>query len=982
MRKNNNIQLPLKRRNARLKRLSELREIFFATTAENIHYKSVDESIFSKRFLALLTQELGSPSNFLAKSAKERREFASKINDLLLIEGQWKASVSKSRHDDRLLKNLFGKECTRFLKLYKKTFYPSKDTTHKQSLAKYGSERVKKFVLGFISYLETDKNNIHFLKDSPLAELEHKDRLKIAEKVLRDLESSSIFKDLVKICMKSAYDSRINQESSPSMYQVRNLRNPFLSVKRAQIMYTLQNIIVLNLTASVFNHFPKNIYNPKDIESKDIISYFADYYKKHKEALMKVEFCWFRDTFNIAITLIDIFAECGLILDKETVRVQDGKTTQVILWLNHKIENTIPFSHHLPRIIPPTKYDTTKAIKHAIKIYGKGELAISPSKLFLSILSRAQKKSFRINSVYLTLLDSLHNSEENIYEITPYPTKTDVQESYNNFRMWDQTISVSTLQRYINKRANIHIRTLKNKSSTYLPSLVASDITRVEKELNYRKHNTWTRYNEEVAKRQLLQTSITIARIYQDFPLFYGTKIDYRTRMYPWEYLLSRTTGELKQLLCDYSSKHLTIEGLVSLMTAYYRFSLEGSIRWSHFLLSEKLSKRNAVEKIKQFFEDFNYSTNESDFDCEDKVCYVLTLHFTLSEVFETSNKTTVNSLVEIDQVCSGIMLLSILLKVRPLAEQTNVLGGAPRDIYVLLMNNIERFFDSKGFPKGRVLEFLTTNRSCNKAILMRWGYSQEARNRGLLILELFKEHYGVSASTEEFLTIRDFAECYDDFLEGLFPKIKEQKKRLESVLSIRISSGENLKGMNIRTLDGCTVSWSISPTGIINKSHWNPITNSPETFKINIPVKTHKAKMKMVRDYTRGLFPNLIHSIDAAIMRLIIHRVWKRSKYTINQLHDCIICHPNIVPVVYEVIEEIYTDGTLDDLADKVFLNPMQEGLNVDAQEKIRRVREQFLATCDDFTITKGEFKPKHAYVFEGSVKVANLYKHVPVIV
>lgn len=56
--------------------------------------------------------------------------------------------------------------------------------------------------------------------------------------------------------------------------------------------------------------------------------------------------------------------------------------------------------------------------------------------------------------------------------------------------------------------------------------------------------------------RQLLHTSIEISELYKDYPLYYGTLLDFRLRMYPLQYLMSRTTGYLKNLL-EESKKNL-----------------------------------------------------------------------------------------------------------------------------------------------------------------------------------------------------------------------------------------------------------------------------------------------------------------------------------------------------------------------------------------------------------------------------------------
>jgi hypothetical protein len=50
-----------------------------------------------------------------------------------------------------------------------------------------------------------------------------------------------------------------------------------------------------------------------------------------------------------------------------------------------------------------------------------------------------------------------------------------------------------------------------------------------------------------------------------------------------------------------------------------------------------------------------------------------------------------------------------------------------------------------------------------------------------------------------------------------------------------------------------------------------------------------------------------LIHPIDAGVMRLIVKNMYTNFKYRVDQLHDCVLLHPNYVDSFYQVIEDIY---------------------------------------------------------------------------
>lgn len=71
-------------------------------------------------------------------------------------------------------------------------------------------------------------------------------------------------------------------------------------------------------------------------------------------------------------------------------------------------------------------------------------------------------------------------------------------------------------------------------------------------------------------RRQLLQTNLSIGEYFKSFPLYFSTQLDYRFRMYPLQYLLSRVTGFLKYMLEDFVATRLTKKGLINMMEAYY----------------------------------------------------------------------------------------------------------------------------------------------------------------------------------------------------------------------------------------------------------------------------------------------------------------------------------------------------------------------------------------------------------------------------
>lgn len=85
-----------------------------------------------------------------------------------------------------------------------------------------------------------------------------------------------------------------------------------------------------------------------------------------------------------------------------------------------------------------------------------------------------------------------------------------------------------------------------------------------------KKTNLHTELVSLRGKQQLVATTIQIAEIFEGFSLYFGTSLDFRLRMYPLQYLLSRTSGFLKHVLEDFLPRTLTLRGHHNMLEAYY----------------------------------------------------------------------------------------------------------------------------------------------------------------------------------------------------------------------------------------------------------------------------------------------------------------------------------------------------------------------------------------------------------------------------
>jgi DNA-dependent RNA polymerase len=982
------------------------KNFFLKTQPEKVVF--TQESFFPERFLDLLKKTLGSPSDFLKSTAAERMSLVEKIQGLLFTESVCKSLVSKSKYQEEHIRNLFPNELEIFKEKFKTLFFPhGKKLTHKQVLGKFASFKCITFYSNMLTYLK--KNNIIFFND-----LELPDDSQIEKMLVNKIQPDLFFCEIVKICMKKTYDQNFNYEIlKHRKLQNKELGSLYTYIRKDYLLYQVQKIIVIYLINQLID-YTISTNNNNTQEPADILRHITHFISDFKHDLDRSENKWYRDTYDIANVLINIFCISGVVIGQETIYIEttsyNKPKTITILYLNHLVSNTIPFSQHLPQIVPPNDLN---AKEDFVKSITRGKSVASISTEAINSLNIAQKKKFKVNEIYLNLLEKFHKEYEYslLLDETPYPTVSQWRELKDLKQSWDKSLT-NCLQIYINSRANNYLSTIKkdtleqnkfNTKNLYKDALKISDISKVEYDINGEKYKLKINSGIVNSKQQLLYSSISIAKIFMSFPIYYGTKLDYRTRMYPLEYLLSRTTGELKHLVCDFDSINLTLKGLKNLMLASFRYSFKITLMIQNCLSTDTLNEKQMNANLKKLFEKFNLVSDyksikiiNNDYKFKKKAIYFLTLQTVLQNYFDKSSKNykKVNINLEIDQTASGMVLLSLLLGIKPMAQQCNLLSKEPTDIYLFIMKQIPYYFKNNKYKKtyydennkkkilehpydtGDVMTFLSTNRATQKGALMRWCYSEKALSRKDSWLSEFKEIYKRNCTTDEYNTFSAFSKNYDSFLEQIFPKVQEQKTLCLKVLNIRANA---LRGnsVNIKTLNGCHLSWDFSPMEPSNKSYHNPVTGKTVTYKIYTEKNSSdKALKKRIKDLERSLFPNLIHSIDAAIMRIIISKIHKLTNYRINHLHDCVLIHPNFVDTFYDVITEIYTGGYLNDLARRLYFEPMAEGVSEDVREEIKKIQNKFENNMEKIVITKENFESRNMYVLDGNVNNIDLFK------
>jgi len=166
---------------------------------------------------------------------------------------------------------------------------------------------------------------------------------------------------------------------------------------------------------------------------------------------------------------------------------------------------------------------------------------------------------------------------------------------------------------------------------------------------------------------------------------------------------------------------------------------------------------------------------------------------------------------------------------------------------------------------------------------------------------------------------------------------------------------------ITIATLEGEYISWSFYKSKNIVRHKFNPSTMTSYSYKLNAITSDKKLD---IQAHKNKFLSYLIHSIDAAVLRIIIRNFAEKMNYNINNLHDCIILHPNYVEDFYNMINELYHSDDMYYLAERLVFQPMKSSISIKSDE-LDKIKQEYLLLCDDFK-NEMKFDPKNIYRFE----------------
>lgn len=683
--------------------------------------------------------------------------------------------------------------------------------------------------------------------------------------------------------------------------------------------------------------------------SKDLIrEYLYLSYKTHTEDLIKkgvisnlTEYTysdWKKDNFNlftkfddvvkvsIGVLLIEWLEDCNL-LTKKLVKLSSAQHNVysapdniVDIWEKTLSTEVLTPSEESEILVKPMNILLTTPFRLPSIVTPKPYICLSDGKVRLG--------GYLLNDVEyadpLILKNPVLDKESIIHE------KNRIYDVINKLNSVGYKINTEVLN-FINTNSNYYKETLLSENPLYKKS----KLTKTEKNMLQR----------HVSKLELQNHILSIASLFSNIPeFFFINRIDNRGRLYcVTEYLNYQSTELAKGLLLF--SKPSPIYRFGNEMALIY-FKAYGGNCFGNKI--DKLSIKDKcgwvdsnVEKI------INYENGELIEQAENKFLFTAFCvefkkwwnfyHYSSDSYFNTYLP------IQLDATCNGFQHLVLLSGETNLRKQLNLTqanySDKPADFYSYILEllkdyldnlNLEDFNEDQKSSYERLKNFCL-DRKIIKNMIMTIPYNATSRKivedmTNLLIRT--QEKVG-DIETEWFIHPDDKSNkklSYKDLfllvssiklvLDKIAPKIMKLQDYLQKIAEV------------------CTkleihIPWLL-PTGLeVRQSYLEEKTVKIKPFsysRTQISLTSFIKKLDLKKQ-TRAFMPNLIHSLDATSLILLLDEYFNSSELIVKNIytiHDCFAMPMNHVEFIIDNLRKVYTSI----YSDSHYLEKLDEGI------------------------------------------------------
>ena len=417
---------------------------------------------------------------------------------------------------------------------------------------------------------------------------------------------------------------------------------------------------------------------------------------------------------------------------------------------------------------------------------------------------------------------------------------------------------------------------------------------------------------------------LNLAHIFRNSPeLFIPVRLDYRGRLYcNVEYLhyqsvelakslLQFSKGDIVYINDEVSIKYLKIFGANCYGNRLDKMSFNDRIDW--------------IDKNQKNI--LNFSNGKLISKADNKLLFIafcFEYNKYLDAINNNQDKFITHLPIQLDASCNGFQHLSLLLEDTTLAKQVNLSestwNNIPDDFYTFLSLKIKDHLklelinnkcleSEKRDSYNRLIELdFKNHRNLVKKTIMTIPYNS---TKYANILDMKEEFNLVKKNGESLFIYKNNNKIilknidFQVICNTLYLCLYRDFPKLEILLNYfkNIATISNKLGINIP--------WNL-PTGLnvkqkfygTKKIKFKPFIYSKDLLNLNIIDKNTINPRKQIR----SLMPNLVHSLDAASLSLLIHNFFKEDQHNnFYSIHDCFAVTCNKVNIIYELLKLSY---------------------------------------------------------------------------
>jgi hypothetical protein len=944
-----------------------------------------DETFFSEYFLKKLGNLM---ENLRGKSLtiKQKQALQAKLDSLTIDDNELKYLFQK-QHFEYKIHEFLPSDFTEFSKILKLYKHPNASVLEKSQRA-YRNYLPYKFALvmkGFAKQLAGKYKAFDVVEELTADDY---------AAILSNIKSTGLFNDLLSMVFTVIRENQVVFEKNTG--SLNNSDEAFVG-KMSTIYYKYNRfflIFMVNEVLSYINDKRQDLLQPKFFEAgeKQVLQvehlvslahrFLVNNSKNYSGSSGGRETgSWYGisyDMTTIIVNMLNFTSLANFRVDWETGSTKNNRTKQVQvkkIVLPAKLETFVYSLTGFPRLAQPPKLDWDDVVGKVKPIF-QGSFEMTQSDAVLATFNLLQKKKFKVNEIYLKLLQdfcSVDITQPCLYEalmsldydLPNKDTMNILREKKLTFKLLS---SNNVLQNLTYTGARDNLKALNLGFQFYQPLKQITGYLPLEQHVFRSSMKIKQDEKSKHLRLRYVRTCMDMCTILMTFPIYFTNIFCTRLRFYPEQALLSRTSGILKHCIQDYQAIKLTNQGLVSLMRSYYFKDKALSLKFEFFIGTQKLTNKKTFFKVfGKFFED-----NPITFTSTKSAPYFMLLHAEIGNALET-RFTAVP--IEIDQKASGITLLALLTRNKPLADKCNIINRENNDIYVYCQQQFEAFYNREIENKNdKVLQFFEDNRNNMKFAFMCYAYRQKTEGRFRdVYLTYWEETFFAEPSYEERQSLYEVAKKFEPFLESLFPKLTTQIALLEKIIGFVVSKNANVQ---ITTYDGVKLTWDFFETVSQIRNAFNPHTGESQSYHVGRIVnqtlssddvenvtEDQSTPKRDKSKHVRCFLSYFIHSLDGAIIRIIAQELYKKTGYIANTLHDCILLHPNYVETLYEIIQELYSSKNIYNIAEDLIFSQLRSQISSEYYDAFDLMVLDYFEQCDDFEADIGNFEPRHLY-------------------